>query len=481
MFEREYLVAQINRFGGNISRTASFVGMERSALHRKLKSLNVISAGPQRPRRGSRGARLTGVRPAEHRARMKIIICGAGQVGGQIARHLAREEGANQVTIIDKDAGLVRRITDAYDVNGIVGFASHPDILERAGARDADMIIAATQSDEVNMVVCQVANSIFSVPRKIARLRAPSYLNAIYSDLYRRDHLPIDVVISPEYAVADAVMQRLAAPAAFDIEGFLDGKAQLVGITLDAACAVLDTPLRQLSELFSTLRVVVVGVRRAERLFVPEPSDQLYGNDQIYLVTATEDLPRVMEVFGKQHQRVERLLIVGAGNIGLHVAQTLEAGRAQEPAQDHREEPRPRRGGRRRAEADRGPERRRPRRRPARGGQHHRHGRGAGADRRRQDQHPRLRPREDRGREAGGGAGQRPLADRADRADGDRRLRQPALDHRLLDPALRPPRPHPRGLFHRRRRGGGDRGAGARHLGHGRQGGARRRAARVAR
>jgi trk system potassium uptake protein TrkA len=256
---------------------------------------------------------------------MKIIICGAGQVGGQIARHLAREESDNQVTIVDKDAGLVRRITDAYDVSGVVGFASHPDILERAGARDADMIIAATQSDEVNMVVCQVANSIFSVPRKIARLRAPSYLNAIYSDLYRRDHMPIDVVISPEYAVADAVMQRLAAPAAFDIEGFLDGKAQLVGITLDSACAVLDTPLRQLSELFSTLKAVVVGVRRAERLFVPEPSDQLYGSDQIYLVTATEDLPRVMEVFGKQQQRVERLLIVGAGNIGLHVAQTMEA------------------------------------------------------------------------------------------------------------------------------------------------------------
>jgi trk system potassium uptake protein TrkA len=133
------------------------------------------------------------------------------------------------------------------------------------------------------------------------------------------------VVISPEYAVADAVMQRLAAPAAFDIEGFLDNKAQLVGITLDSACAVLNTPLRQLSELFSTLRVVVVGVRRGEHLFVPEPSDQLYDDDQIYLVTATEDLPRVMEVFGKQHLKVERLLIVGAGNIGLHVAQTLEA------------------------------------------------------------------------------------------------------------------------------------------------------------
>jgi trk system potassium uptake protein TrkA len=258
---------------------------------------------------------------------MKIIICGAGQVGGQIARHLAREEGANHVTVIDIDAALIRRLTDSYDLNGVTGFASHPDILERAGARDADMIIAATQSDEVNMVVCQVANSIFSVPRKIARLRAPAYLNAIYSDLYRTGHLPIDVVISPEYAVADAVMQRIAAPAAFDIEAFLDGKAQLVGVALDQACAVLNTPLRQLSELFSTLRAVVVGVRRDERLFVPEADDQLYAEDQVYVLTATEDLPRTMEIFGKVHLNVERTLIVGAGNIGLHVAQTLERDR----------------------------------------------------------------------------------------------------------------------------------------------------------
>jgi trk system potassium uptake protein TrkA len=257
---------------------------------------------------------------------MKIIVCGAGQVGGQIARHLAREAAANQVTVVDLNPSLVRRLTDAYDLNGVTGFASHPDVLEKAGARDADMVIAATQSDEVNMVVCQVAASIFSVPRKIARLRAPSYLNAIYSDLYQTNHLPIDVVISPEFAVADAVMQRLAAPAAFDIESFLDGKAQLVGVALDAECAVLNTPLRQLSELFSTLRVVVVGVRRGEHLFVPEPGDQLYAADQVYVFAATEDLPRVMEVFGKTHVRVQRTLIVGAGNIGLQVAQKLEAG-----------------------------------------------------------------------------------------------------------------------------------------------------------
>ncbi len=256
---------------------------------------------------------------------MKIIICGAGQVGGQIARHLARDEGANQVTIIDSNASLVRRITEAYDVGGVTGFASHPDALERAGARDADMVIAATQSDEVNMVICQICHTIFSVPRKIARLRSQAYLTAIYSDLYRTDALPIDVVISPEYAVADAVMQRLTAPSAFDIEGFLDGDAQLIGIAIDDACAVLNTPLRQLSELFTTLRVVVMGVRRGEKLFVPDATDQLYGSDQIYVIAATMDVARVMEVFGKKHLTVNRVLIIGGGNIGLNVAQKLEA------------------------------------------------------------------------------------------------------------------------------------------------------------
>jgi trk system potassium uptake protein len=256
---------------------------------------------------------------------VKIIVCGAGQVGGQIARHLAREEGTNRVTVVDSNAALVRRITEAYDIGGVTGFASHPHVLEEAGARDADMVIAATQSDEVNMVVCQVAHSIFSVPRKIARLRAKAYLDAIYSDLYRTEHLPIDVVISPELAVAEAVLQRLRAPAAFDIESFLDGDAQLLGVALDADCPVLDTPLRQLTELFSTLCVVVGGVRRGERLFVPEPDDQLYADDQVYVFTATVDVARVMEVFGKSHLAVDRLLILGGGNVGLELATKLEA------------------------------------------------------------------------------------------------------------------------------------------------------------
>ena len=253
---------------------------------------------------------------------MKVIICGAGQVGWQIARHLSGEK--NDVTVVDNNPELVRRATDTLDVQGIAGFASYPDVLDRAGARDADMIIAATHSDEVNMVTCQVAHSVFAIPRKIARLRSQSYLEAIYSDLYRRDHMPIDVVISPEQEVAEAALKRLSVPAAFDTETFLDGRVQMLGLTLDEECPVVNTPLRQLTDLFSTLRAVVVGVRRKGTLFSPEPGDQLFVGDDIYVFTFREDISRTMEVFGKTNKKQERVLLIGGGNVGLMVAQQLE-------------------------------------------------------------------------------------------------------------------------------------------------------------
>ncbi|MBU0641865.1 MAG: Trk system potassium transporter TrkA [Alphaproteobacteria bacterium] len=254
---------------------------------------------------------------------MKVIICGAGQVGWQIAKQLSGEK--NDVTVVDNNPALVRRATDTLDVQGIEGFASYPDVLEKAGARDADMIIAATYSDEVNMVTCQVAHSVFAVPRKIARLRAQSYLTAIYSDLYRRDHMPIDVVISPEKEVAEAALRRLAAPAAFDTQAFLAGRVHLMGISLVEDCPVLNTSLRELSDLFSTLRAIVVGVRRDGRLFAPDPNDQLYAGDAIYVFTHSDDITRTLEIFGKKQGKQDRVVILGGGNVGLAVAQALEA------------------------------------------------------------------------------------------------------------------------------------------------------------
>lgn len=254
---------------------------------------------------------------------MKVLICGAGQVGWQTARQLSGE--GNAVTVIDVNGELVRSAAETLDVQGIVGFASYPDVLERAGARDADLIIAATHSDEVNMVTCQIAHSTFAIPRKIARIRAKNYLDVLYSDLYQREHLPIDVVISPEKEVADAALQRLAAPATFDAESFMNGRVHLLGVSLDDDCPVLNTPLRQLDELFPSLSAVVVGVRRDRRLFAPEPGDQLFAKDQVYVAVRSEDVNRMIEIFGKVRKKQERIVIIGAGNVGLAVAQALEA------------------------------------------------------------------------------------------------------------------------------------------------------------
>lgn len=253
---------------------------------------------------------------------MKIIICGAGQVGWQIARHLSRER--NDITLIDIQPELVRRATEALDVRGIAGFASHPDVLDRAGARDCDLLIAATHSDEVNMVTCQVAHTIFGVPRKIARLRSKAYLEAIYSDLYRTEHLPIDVVISPEREVARAALQQLAAPSTFDSETFLGGRTKLLGLHLQEDCPCLNTPLRQLGEIFESLQAVVAGVRRDGRLFVPDSKDQLFAGDRIYVFSHIDDVDRTLEVFGKSFVPPKRVVLIGAGPVGLHVAEQLE-------------------------------------------------------------------------------------------------------------------------------------------------------------
>ncbi|MEM0943269.1 MAG: Trk system potassium transporter TrkA [Pseudomonadota bacterium] len=253
---------------------------------------------------------------------MKIIVCGAGQVGYQIARHLSDE--GNSVTVIDQNSALVRRITDALDVSGVTGFASRPDILAKAGARDADMLIAATSTDEVNMVACQVAHSVFDVTTKIARVRTETYLEAEFSDLFQRDHMPIDVIISPETEVAQVTLRRLTASASFDIEPFLDGEAVLMGVRLDEDCPVLNTPLRQLTELFSTLRAIVVGIRRSDRILAADGDDQLFAEDEIYVVAAQSDRERTLGIFGRQSMKIERVVLAGAGNVGLKVAHMIE-------------------------------------------------------------------------------------------------------------------------------------------------------------
>ncbi len=198
---------------------------------------------------------------------MKVIVCGAGQVGFSIARQLAQED--HDVTVIDQSEELVRRVGEALDVKAMAGFASHPDVLETAGAGDADMIIAVTYADEVNMVACQVAHSLFNVPTKIARVREQSYLDPIWADLFSRDHMPIDVIISPEIEVARAISRRLRVPGSSDTIPLADGRVQAIGVRLNQDCPILDKPLRQLTGLFPDLAIVVVAIIRDGATIVP--------------------------------------------------------------------------------------------------------------------------------------------------------------------------------------------------------------------
>src|SRR5918993_1987850 len=182
---------------------------------------------------------------------VRVIVCGAGQVGSTIARHLATE-GIN-VTVVDISPDQARRADESYDVRGIVGHASHPEVLERAGARDADMLIAVTRSDEVNMVACQVAYSLFRVKRRIARLRHHGYLEPIWRGLYAPDQLPIDVIISPELEVARGIVRRLRTPGAFDTVALADGKVKLLGIHCQAAgCPIAGTKVAHLKRELPT-------------------------------------------------------------------------------------------------------------------------------------------------------------------------------------------------------------------------------------
>ncbi|MGE4562991.1 MAG: Trk system potassium transporter TrkA, partial [Rhodospirillales bacterium] len=253
---------------------------------------------------------------------MKVIVCGAGQVGFNIARHLALEN--NDVTVIDQSPESIRRIRDTLDANGVVGHASHPEVLEQAGISDADMIIAVTYADEVNMVACQVAHSLFDVPTKIARVRQQSYLAPIWANLFSRDHMPIDVIISPEIEVARAVSRRLQVPGAFEMIPLVDDRVKLIGVRCQDDCPLVNTPLRQLTQLFPELNIVIVGLMRDGKAIVPSSDDQMLPGDEAYFVVDSDQVARAMAAFGHEETEARRLLIFGGGNIGLFLAQEIE-------------------------------------------------------------------------------------------------------------------------------------------------------------
>jgi trk system potassium uptake protein TrkA len=257
---------------------------------------------------------------------MKVIVCGAGQVGFNIAHYLAGEH--NDVTVIDQRPDLIRKISDTLDVQAILGYASHPSVLEQAGAADADMLIAVTHADEVNMVACQVAHSLFNVPTKIARVRSQSYLDPQWSTLFTRDHLPIDVIISPEIEVARAITRRLQVPGAIDVIPLAGDRVRLIGVRCSDQCPLINTPLRQLTVLFPDLNIVIIGIVRGGKAIVPTAEDQMVDGDEVYFVVDTTHVARALTAFGREDPEARRIVVLGGGNIGLFLAQELEAGHA---------------------------------------------------------------------------------------------------------------------------------------------------------
>jgi trk system potassium uptake protein len=254
---------------------------------------------------------------------MKVIICGAGQVGFAIARYLANEQ--NDVTIIDQRPELIRKVSDALDVRCVLGHGSHPPVLEQAGAADADMIVAVTAADEVNMVTCQVARSLFNVPTTIARVRDQTYLEPHWANLFSPEHLPIDVIISPEIEVARAIIRRLQVPGALEVIPLAGDRVRLIGVRCTEATPLVHTPLRQLTVLFPDLSIVIVGIVRQGRAIVPSAEDQMLPGDEVLFVVDTQHVTRAMMAFGYEEPEARRIVIFGGGNIGQFLAQQIEA------------------------------------------------------------------------------------------------------------------------------------------------------------
>jgi trk system potassium uptake protein TrkA len=253
---------------------------------------------------------------------MNIIICGAGKVGFSISKQLSAQ--GHSVTVIDQASEDIKKINDTQDVKGIVGRATLPSVLENAGAENTDMIIAVTRNDETNMVVCQLASSLFNIQKKIARIRAKDFLDGKWSKLFNKSNIPIDVIISPEIEVAKSLYRRLEAPGALDNVPFAQDKVKMLEIAVEKNCPIINTPLKNLTEKFPDFKANILGAVRNEKFIFLKKNDKMLEGDNVYLVVSSEQLNQILKAFGHEEKIAKKILIIGGGNIGLHLAKMLE-------------------------------------------------------------------------------------------------------------------------------------------------------------
>ncbi len=252
---------------------------------------------------------------------MKILILGAGQVGSTAAYHLAREE-SNEVTIIDSSPVVLRELQDRLDVRTVLGHAASPGALERAGGAEADMVIALTNSDEVNMIACQVAYTLFGTQTKIARVRSAEYMNT--EGLFGPDRVPVDLCISPEQLVTRYIEQLIRYPGAFQVLDFADGKVRLVGVRAHRDGPLVGQEIRTLHDHIPEIETRIAAIYRDGQEIIPEGSTRLLEGDEVFFVAARQDIRTVMREMRKLEDPVRRIFIAGGGNIGFRVAQALE-------------------------------------------------------------------------------------------------------------------------------------------------------------
>ena len=253
---------------------------------------------------------------------MNIIICGAGRVGFTIAKILS--EQSHSITVIDQSSEDIQKINDTLDVKAIVGKATYPSILEKANASEADMIIAVTRNDEINMLICQIAFSIFNVQKKIARIRSQDYLNPKFTKVYNKENLPIDVIISPEIEIAKSLQRKLEAPGALDNVPFADNKIRLLEILINENCPLISIKLNELTKKFPKLDANIMGVIRNDKFVILKKNDVMLKDDKAYVVINASQMQETLAAFGHNEKISNKILIIGGGNIGFNLAKNLE-------------------------------------------------------------------------------------------------------------------------------------------------------------
>ncbi len=252
---------------------------------------------------------------------MKILILGAGQVGSSAAYHLSREE-ANEVTVVDKSAEVLRELQDRLDIRTVVGNAAYPDVLERAGAGDADIIVALTDADESNMVACQVAYTLFKTPTKIARIRSAEYMNA--RKLFTQEAIPVDVRISPEQLVCEYIEQLILYPGALQVLDFANGRVRLIGARADRGGLLIDQKISTLKEHIPNTEGRIAAIYRDGKSMQPDGDTVIREGDEVFFVVARQDVRVFMSEMRKLDDPVRRVVIAGGGNIGVRLALALE-------------------------------------------------------------------------------------------------------------------------------------------------------------